>query len=364
MSPVRDQRGAARRWREPARLALGLGLAAFGLAMLLGGWRDAAASYLAAWACLFALPVGGLPIVIVFEHLAARGPKPEDALLGTLRRLLALMPVAAGLALPVLLGFGVLDARNPGEGTQNSLAAIWYAKPFVIGRSILSLALWIRLAARFAAPPDNMPPARRQSRALLGLGLHAVLGALAADDLLTALDTPFHSILSALLLMAAWSGLALAAAILLAPLDASPARRRDDRLTPLVLLLATWAVLHVVQFVVVWSTNWPEAVGWYLARGGPTGQALGIVSGLAVSLGALYAVQSGQRQARFLAALAVLIHVFETFWFITPAARGTFAILFIDGISLLGIAALASGLAPDVVRALQRPLDPPRRAAP
>ena len=46
--------------RSIATLLLGLG--ALVLAVLAAGWRGAAASYLAAWLALLALPVGALPI--------------------------------------------------------------------------------------------------------------------------------------------------------------------------------------------------------------------------------------------------------------------------------------------------------------
>ena len=61
----------------------------------------AAPSYLAAWTCLLALPAGALPVAIMIERADAWRPQPETALLETLRGLLALMPVAALLALPI-----------------------------------------------------------------------------------------------------------------------------------------------------------------------------------------------------------------------------------------------------------------------
>ncbi|MFC7663031.1 hypothetical protein ACFQWF_10020 [Methylorubrum suomiense] len=110
-----DERGAAARkalgaktargyFLDPARrplAALLVGAACLGLVALLHGLPRLAPAYLAAWTCLLALPAGALPVAIMIERADAWRPQPETALLETLRGLLALMPVAALLALPI-----------------------------------------------------------------------------------------------------------------------------------------------------------------------------------------------------------------------------------------------------------------------
>ena len=91
---------------------LGLGLLA--ACWLAGGWRGAASSYLAAWLVLLALPVGALPVTIVAERFGKRvRERGGIEMLAGLRRLMALMPVAALLGLPLLAAAPVRMRNTP-----------------------------------------------------------------------------------------------------------------------------------------------------------------------------------------------------------------------------------------------------------
>jgi hypothetical protein len=129
-----------------------------------------------------------------------------------------------------------------------------------------------------------------------------VVGTLAADDLVMSVGTDpglrFHASAFGLLVLAAWSSLAIVPApggpgigrrdedrggerqtrprrqhqqaegAGIAPPDAGPARRRHDRLTPLAVLLLVWAGLHVVQFLMLGAAADPGAAAWYRLRAG------------------------------------------------------------------------------------------------
>lgn len=336
--------------RDPARrpyVALVAGGVALAAAIVLFGPQKAAVSYLGAWIVLLALPVGALPVVIMIERADAWRPQPETALLETLRGLLALMPVAALLGLPLL---GCLPSLYPwarGEVPDTELARIWFTTPFFVARLVGYFAVWTWLALTFArrgGEPWGKAGRMDDGRAVIGLGLHMLVGTLAAGDLVMATAGRFHSTLSGLLVMAAWSGLALSAAILVAPPDVGPSRRRLDRLTPLAVLLAIWAFLHFVQFLILWSANLPAAALWYQARGGFNGRALSAFAGTVVVLAALLTLKPGENRTRVLAALVLAVHGLEMFWFVTPSIRGAFKITAADGLALAGVAALAIGL--------------------
>lgn len=342
--------------RRPAA-AFAAGLSCLLLAAHLAGLGRLAPSYLAAWTCLLALPAGALPVVIMIERSDAWRPQPETALLETLRGLLALMPVAALLALAIPFAGPLLYPPEGGAGLHRLFAGRERAALFLAGRLGLYFALWTGLALLFArrgGEPWAKAGRIDDGRAVLGLGLHTVIGTLAAGDLVMSVGADpggrFHAGAFGLLAMSAWASLALAAAILVAPPDAGPARRRHDRLTPLAVLLLVWAGLHAIQFLVLGAAADPAAAAWYRLRAGFSGRALALAAGAVVALAALFTLRPGENRTRLVAALAVAVHLAELFWFVTPAFRGGFRIGLTDLLALAGIAAMAAGLAPLVRR--------------
>ena len=318
-------------------LRLAAGLAALAFAVLLGDWQ---AGYLAAWLTLLALPLGALPLVAGLDALAPeRFAILRPALVGGLR----LMPVAALLALPLIAVVPVLYPFATGTPAATPLAAIWTTPPFLAARLVAALALWLWLGRRAAAG---------RGPAALVLGLHAVLATLVSFDLITALDPRLGSSLIGLLMLVAWSGAALAAALLVT-------RRPEAGLLPLALLTATWAFLHFVQFLVVWSANLPAEVSWYLARGGLLGRGLSLAGGTAALLAAALTLRPGPWTTRAVAALTLAVHAGEMAWLVTPAARGAFVVTGPDVLAGLGVAAVAAGLAPMLAPLLARraPMD-------
>ena len=302
------------------------GLAALGLGVLLGDWQ---ASYRAAWLCLLALPVGALPLAAGLDALA---PERFAPLRPGLLRCLGLMPVAALLALPLMAALPTLSPFARVAPAPTPLADIWLTTLFLLARLGVALALWTWLCLRVA---------RGHGPVALVLGLHAVLATLVSVDLVTALDPRLGSSLLGLLMMLAWSGLALAAAILLTPSGGRP----EAGLTPLTLLLAAWVALHFVQFLVVWSANLPAEVSWYLARGGLLGRGLSLAGAAVALLAAALTLRPGPWTTRAVAGLALAVHAAEMAWFVTPAPRGAFVVTVSDVLAGLGVATLAAGLA-------------------
>lgn len=339
--------------RRRAGLGLAVGLGALLLTQVFAGTKSLAISYLAAWLCLLALPAGALPLVIMLERADAWRPQPETALLATLRGLLALMPVAGLLAIPILLKLPDLYPWARGAKPPTTLSAIWFSTPFLAFRLAIAFGAWTALAQLFArrgSDPFGKAGRRDDGRAVLGLGLHGLIGTLVVGDLVLAASENFRPTLSGLVLMASWSCLALAVAILAAPPDIGPARRRLDRLTPFAALLTIWALLHFIQFLVSWSANPPDAAAWYRVRDSGEGRALSLYSGGTVLLAVLSTRSPGENRTRLLAALALVAHVLEFFWFVTPSLRGSFKMTLIDLLSLIGVGGLALALWPQALR--------------
>lgn len=330
--------------RRPLVLAVA-GLLALGLAILAGGPRAAAGSCLAAWLVLLALPVGALPVTVVAERFGRKVRERGGVeMLAALRRLMGLMPAAGLIGLPVLAASLTLYPWMAGP-PKTALAAVWFTAPFFLARGILYLAAWTFLCLRFARPFDEPG----EGRTVPAVALHAVIGTLFAIDVVAALDPRLDSALLGLLLMTAWSGLAFAAAVLLAWEEPEPIGRGRvvpgrGRLIPLVVLLGLWAYMHFVQALIVWYANLPQEVAWYAARGGWTGRALAVAAGLVAVLAGLQTLRPGRVTTRALAGAALLVHALEMYWLVTPALRDRFVLRWSDALAAVAVACLAAAL--------------------
>ncbi len=317
---------------RPLRIALGVGGAALVLWLLIGLFGGTVMpSYLGGWLFWVALPLGALPSLMVLE-LAGRARSPYA---WALRRMLVMLPVALLLAIPVMLRSGGLYGR-PGY------AAGWMNPWFFSLRMVVALLLWIGLALIFARPPQ--PGMVRRRWAVLGLGLHLVLGTVAAVDWVMATSPGLDSSEIGLLVIAAQVGAALAAAVLIVALrsEALP-----PSIAPLLLVsLGVWLFLHFVQFLVVWSADLPKEIVWYQARSSGLGAAaewLGLVA-MVLALVLLLPRRLGHRRNIVvgIAALVLVAHLVEMLWLVTPSFRGHFSISVADLLALIGIGGLAA----------------------
>ena len=289
--------------------------------------RAAMAPYLAAWLAFLALPVGALPLVLASE-LAGQGGAAQN---GFLRWMLVLMPSAALLGLPVLL-FG--HTLYPWVGhAPHGLASAWFTPLWFAMRGALYLAGWTWLCLAAFRPPEGAP---RVGLCTGGLALHAAIATLAATDWVASLAPGLHAAGFGLLLMTAQIGIALSAGLLLA--SVKPAR------AALLLLLASgcWALLHTIQYLVVWSADKPGEIVWYIDRGNTLGVAavwLG-VAGLAACL-ALQGTGPARGMLAVASGLVLAVHVVEMFWLVTPSLRQAFTVSPADLLALAGLAGAA-----------------------
>ena len=194
----------------------------------------------------------------------------------------ALQPVAAALArrmpwlllglLPIAIGSRVLYpwAAQPdgawlhGIG-QPQFLRIWLSTPFFLVRLIVYAAAWWWLA-RTVAPAKG--------RAAAALAIHAVLGSLAAVDLLASLAPGWFSTAFGVVVLSV-QALAGAAAGVWAQPRRAPVRVPQDAKVPpvsrdlgnlLLMWMLTWAYLAFMQFLIIWSEDLPREIAWYLPR--------------------------------------------------------------------------------------------------
>ncbi len=297
------------------------------------------APYLAMWLFLAALPLGALPLVMGLE-LAGAG---RSFMAACLRPLLLLMPLAALLAIPVLL---YVPDLYPWQGeTLHGLAATWFTRAFFTGRMAGFLLVWVALALVFLTRPAS--PGRR-GRAGFGLAVHLLIGTLAATDWVLSLDKGLAWPGFGLLLIATQCSIALSAALLLGLWARERPPLSPDWARALAVLLFAWAFFHFTQYLVIWSADRPDEIVWYQQRLGGDGT-IAVGAGAFAAFLAFVVLLSVRLTSRVwllavTATLILLIHLFEMLWFVTPALRNRFTIAPLDLPWLGGVVIVLLGL--------------------
>lgn len=341
---------------RPTIVALGVGvLCAAAVAALGIAGEPVMPSYLGAWLFLLALPLGALPILMGCELLDV----PETALTVMLRRLAAVMPLAAVLALPVLFRLGSLYPSL--SAVKAGLPGWWMTDTGFVLRTVLFLAVWTALSSVFSRPDTGrLGDARRPVLAGLGLGLHLVMGTLAAFDWAQEVEPSFMSSAFGLLLISAQCSVAVSTAVLMAVVGRPEAEashalssgRRDlvateHVATALAVLLGAWGFMVFTQYLVVWSANLPKEVVWYQHRSAGVGLLAEYCAGILCAL-ALVALlpRAPARHAgvvAWVAAALLVMHGFEMLWLVTPAFRSAFTLTPADIAAVAAAAGLGIG---------------------
>lgn len=304
-------------------------------------------AWLAAVTCLLAWPLGSL--ALLYLHALTGG-----------RWGLAIRPqLAAGVATLPLLLLALLPLPFVAPALypwlQPQVAAhlpnrFYLNAPFFYGRAALYLLIWLLLAAvalRALRRPDPQPALARAAPAALILLCLTVT--FAAIDATLSLEPHFKSSIYGMLVCSEAVLFALSIAVLGVACTAQPGAEVNRVLGRLLLaLVALWAYLDFMQFLIVWNSDLPDEAGWYLKRlrGEWAPIAIGVaVLHFALPLLALLwpAVQRSRRAIGAIAALLVVLEIPRAWWCVIPAAgRG---LAWPDGAAMLALAGLAAGLA-------------------
>lgn len=319
-----------------AAMAVGI-LAGIGWIIMAGTDVPVMPSYLAAWLFWMAVPLGALPLAMALEALDA----PVGALLATLRRTLLLLPAGALLAIPILLRTAPLYRR---ANLPDALPAAWMAPGFFIIRAVVILVVLSLFAVVFSRAPRRTP---RRGLAVLGLVLHVGLVSVAAVDWVLSLQPGLGSSAIGLLLLASQVGIASSLAVFVVAVGTRKAETPAGLGMLLAVALAAWTILHMMQYLVVWSANLPKEVTWYQARTPGFGGAMVWFAVAAIVVGLAVLPSGWARVPAILASIAAMllaVHLVETLWLVTPAFRGAFTLNLADILAMLGIGGLLVGL--------------------
>lgn len=321
--------------REFALVLGGLILAAAALLLGLLDPRAALSGWLAAAACVAALPAGAL--LLRLTMVLVSGKWIED-FAEPARLLGALWPLGAAAFAPVLMGMAAIYPWY-GAKPHSPFAGLWLAPVFFALRTIS----WFALGG-FAAPRASRGLSEGAAAAML-IAIVFAANFVFADWLMT-LDPEFASSGFGLMLIVSSACAALAAMILLR-IWAGPVLHPGVAGGLLLTLLLLWAYFQFMPFLIVWSGNLPASVAWYAARSTP-----GAVSALTLAsvLGGapLFALLAPQvrKSTPCLGWCSVSVlsgKAIEFGWLALPG-RGTLALaagsLALTGLSCLGAAAI------------------------
>jgi len=329
-------------WRNERWLAAG-GAVACAVALLLAliDPRAAMTGWLAAASTIAGLPAGALMLVLMMALIAGRW---REDLRGPGRLLGALWPLAALAFLPVLIGMATIYPWF-GAAPHSAFAGLWLNPVFFAARTVGWFVLGWFVAARAQGEISEGFAA--------GMLIALVLGDnFVGSDWLMTLDPQFASSGFGLQVISFDTTSALAAMILLRLAAGRP--RHAGVLGGLLLtLLLMWAYFQFMPFLIIWSGNLPENVGWYVVRES-TASVVGIVVAALLGGVPLFALLAPQvRQSpRWLAlgSVAVLAgKAIEFAWLALPG-RGWLA-LPAWLLSLIGLGCLAAFV---VLRAARR----------
>ncbi len=322
---------------RPVFAALVVGLVGLALSVV-GAFLDihaALAGWLTAALVAAGLPLGALTILMVH---GLTGGRWGDAMRPPLRAMVATLPLALLMLLPVLARLGEMfpwadDPTALPESVRLKLA--YLNAPFFVVRFVLCSAVWLVLAwlVLGATAPKRQPPIRLCA---LGLVLHGVAVSVFSTDWMLSLEPDFTSTVYAMIEVSAQVvGAGATALVVLAArrqIEILPGGEHgvalgEDVANMLFGFVLMWAYLAFMQWLVVWAGDLPSEIHWYIERTRHGWQYL-LFAAIALAFAVPFAGFLSRRLKRSRAGLlwlGVVVaagHVFETVWRVRPPLGG------------------------------------------
>lgn len=315
-----------------ARLVIALGALLLGGAVLAWGGAPALEAWLLPFHLVLGLVVGAIGALLVGHLLVEDWLAP---LRPSLEALAWLAPLAALLALPLLLAPAALYPWAADPGLAEGPRAAWFSVPVFRLRVGLLLGALVLAALLLARPGAG----RREARFALALWLPA--GLLLAQDIVLSRDPAWFGSLQGTALVIEQASAALSLAVLAVLL-----RRGEDGMRGVdraLLVLATLTVwLWFVQFVVVWMADLPAEAAWYLRRGGAWAWLkAALVAILAAAILLALLPRPGPRRLGLVALLLLAQHIGHGLWLLRPEAPGGAPPLMVELVVAAGVLGLA-----------------------
>lgn len=307
----------AMNWHRQLPLCLGTG-ALILIALALAPWSWLLPALVVTVVTLLGLPLGAIALLLCHRLC---GGAWGNAARPHWQRLLATLPVLAAAALCLLPWLEQLYPALTGDipPPTSPFKTAYLQGGFFYTRTALYLGVWIGLAALLSAPREW--PAWVYAASLV-LWLWSL--SFFAIDWYLSVTPAFYSDIFGLWLASFYaSGAAFVGIFGSAVRPEAPAVDDLSRLGGA--LLVSWGFLGGFQWILIWSTNLPPEIGWYLTRREGLWPALvGLWFGLFFAMPALLLL-SGQWQRRWLVRGAPVLglagYLLHGVWLLLPAYR-------------------------------------------
>ncbi len=297
------------------------GLAVLGLTI---DSRAMLQSWLAVSLTWGAIPLGAVAVLMTHDLTGGRWGAVSQPVW---RALAATMPLFALSMLPLLLGLETLFLWTLPESFLPEVVTkklLYLNEPFFVGRTLFYLLVWLGLAwsqgawSRSGRDPLYSAP---------GLILWVLTITFFGFDWLMSLEPKFYSDVFGLMLCMSAAGSSMAAGILFLKgegHDESSIDARRDIANLWLAVLLGWAFMAFSQYIIIWSGNLPDEIGWYQHRSTPVWRGVSVLSfGLFCLMPFLILLSGAAKSSRrwlVVAATACLVgHVLQMLWLVLPA---------------------------------------------
>ena len=321
-------------------------------------------AYLVGWTFWTGIAVGSLALLML-QHMTGGGWG------FVIRRVLEAstrtLPIMALLFLPIILGaHSIYEWTHKEVLEQHPVVAFktpYLNLSFFIVRAVVYFAVWIALAFflnRWSLAQDRTADVRyaKNMRVLSGPGMVALIFTVtfASVDWYMSLEPEWFSTIYGFIFVASWSLSALAFVIAVMawltqeePLSSVVAPLHFHDLGKLLLaLVMLWSYFAFSQYLIIWSGNLPEEIGYYLERThglwGAVIIAIGILHFAAPFLFLLSReLKRNPRRLVMVAVLVLVMRMVDLMWMLLPAFKDHHWI-WLDVIALFGFGGLWLGL--------------------
>jgi hypothetical protein len=340
--------------------------------------RQAALSYLAAYAFGASVSLGALALLLIGHVTGARWlvaiRRPVEAVAAILP-VYALLFVPIALALPSIYPWvspGGLEAHaaeliERKRSFLNPTAFLVRAAVYLLVWSVLGVILW-RRSVRHDASPGPVADSEPRGLSAVALPLFAFTFTFAAFDWLMSLEPTWFSTVYGAYCFADAFRSALALAIIVAALWKSrgllPAEVGPSHFHALGRLLLTfvifWAYMAFSQGLIIWIGDIPLESAWYVTRTRGAWSYVFVFLGVGGFAAPFFVLLSRDLKRRpgalaVVAAWLLLVHYVDVYWLVLPALHpegprphwlDAAALVGVGGIALAATASLLRGVAP------------------
>ncbi|HEU0253017.1 MAG TPA: hypothetical protein VFR12_08265 [Pyrinomonadaceae bacterium] len=319
-------------------------------------------AYLVGWTFWTGIAVGSIALLML-QHLTGGGW--GLVIRRSLEAATRTLPYMAVLFVPVILGAHYIYHHwlDPAELEKHAVVKFktpYLNLPFFTVRAAIYFAVWLALMFllnKWSLAQDRTADNRytKNMRVLSGPGMVALIFTVtfASVDWYMSLEPEWFSTIYGFIFVAAWSLSALAFVIaVMARLSKEQPMTRivaplhfHDLGKLLLALVMLWAYFAFSQYLIIWSANSPEEIGWYIRRTdrvwGAIIIAIGILHFAAPFLFLLSrSLKRNPRQLVVVATWVLFMRAIDLLWMLVPGFGKEHKWIWLDVIALAGFGGL------------------------